>query len=122
MLLAISESNEDAPDTTDSEDGDEEVLICEQCCSIVDTARPPTHNAEWVHDKEEGYWIPWNDRLFCNQPCVIEHQAGRMPAEPSELIRNYKERKIKEFRAGTPPVQKLRASKESRTRRTEGAR
>jgi hypothetical protein len=79
---------------TDSEGEEEDLLICEQCCSLVDQERPPAYNSKWIHSEEEGYGIDFNNRLFCNQPCLSKHLVGSKPTEPSELILKYREGKL----------------------------
>jgi hypothetical protein len=79
---------------TDSEGEEEDLLICEQCCSLVDQERPPAYNSSWIHSEEEGYGIDFNNKLFCNQPCLSKHLVGSKPTEPSELILKYREGKL----------------------------
>jgi hypothetical protein len=89
------ERKEDCDETTDSESDEEDLLICAQCGSVVDPERDCAYNSKWKHSKEEGYGMNFNDKLFCNQPCLSRDLEGLKPTEPTEQIRLYQEEKTR---------------------------
>ena len=82
---------------TDSE-SDDDLLICDQCCEIVDETQSPSFNHKWIHSEEEGYGVSFNFKLFCNPNCLDLYQRGRMPTKPTEQIAEYREKKTRRLR------------------------